>query len=208
MHSLKDVALPKSTVASFRSGDPTAFQAVARAHLRLVRGIVGRYFHRLFEQEEALQEVWLQILRQKETFDLERWDHLDRWISVVAKRRCIDLLRQEGRKPPADDFESCEVERQTSTPARQDRGVEEGELRAALDAFKSRLEPQWKDFFELHFVAGLSHPETARELDITVARSKYMKRVLVRRSRKNRALMEALGRGTSRSEQEGGRNAS
>jgi RNA polymerase sigma-70 factor, ECF subfamily len=195
---MSDVALPHSTVSDFRSGDAAAFADVMRIHASLVRGIVTRYFRQTHEQEEALQEAWLQVLRQREAFDADRADELDRWIAVVVKRRCIDLLRAAGRRPADADAEGPEATEASATAPAQEDALESAELRAAVDAFKTKLKPGWREFFELHFVEGRSHPETAEALGVTVARSKYMKRVLVGRARKNRLLMEALGAGGRR----------
>ncbi len=191
---MNKVALARSTVASFRSGDPSAFEAVVRAHLSLVRTIVGRYFHQVFEQEEAVQEVWLQVLRQRGLFDVDRWEQIDRWIAVLAKRRCIDLVRKKGREPRSEELSSVEASAAAATSADQDAGLESSDIREALELFAATLEGQWKEFFELHFLRGRTHPETARELDVPVARSKYMKRVLVARARRSRPLMNVLGR--------------
>jgi RNA polymerase sigma factor (sigma-70 family) len=200
---MSEGALSKSGFTDFSTGDATACKAVVRAHMQLVRGIVKRYFRHAFEQEEAVQEVWLHVLRQRSSFDPERADCLDRWIAVLAKRRCIDLVRQTGREPLREEADCNEAIVASAEAPTQTASMESSELDSAVDAFKKRLGPQWRAFFDLHFAEGLSHPDTARALGMTVARSKYMKRVLAARARKNRALMDALGRSRTGSLRQG-----
>lgn len=59
---------------------------------------------------------------------------------------------------------------------------------------KNALEPQWRSFFELHFMQELAYGDVAKHMGITKIRCKYMKKVLLMRARRDRRLSEALGR--------------
>jgi RNA polymerase sigma-70 factor (ECF subfamily) len=160
----------------------------------MVRAIAGRFWSGAFHQEEAIQDIWVHVFKQRESLDPARLAEFGAWLTALCRNRAIDLLRKEGRTigPSAED-PVLAVERIQTSPA-QVRAVEDAELRAALQSFKERLKPRWQTFFALHFVEGLGYPEVMTRLSISQARCKYMKRVLVRRARRDERLTSALGR--------------
>ena len=56
--------IPEHVVERFRRGEREAFVEVYRAWAPLLRRWVARFFKSPFEQEEAVQEVWLVAHRQ------------------------------------------------------------------------------------------------------------------------------------------------
>ena len=75
--------------------------------------------------------------------------------------------------------------------ASQHQDLAGARMRAALEQFVSRLEPEQQRHFELCFVRELSHEEVAREMSITVRKSKYLKKKTVTRMLKSPALRRA-----------------
>lgn len=183
----------RTTFERFQQGDAAAFAEVMRAYMGIVRRVVSTFFRDVFSQEEAMQEVWLHVYAKRASLDVERWPEFPGWLSTLARRRCLDLLRQAGVPEPVDDIESLVVDHEPPPDL-----VAEGELRAAVDDLKAKLEPQWASFFQLCFVEGLPYEEIAPKLGISKLRCKYMKKVLIARARRHRPLLEALGRAPQR----------
>ena len=185
------------TLEGFRRGDGTAFAEVVRAYTPMLRSIVSRYWRRVIQREEAMQEIWALAYRQRENLDPQRLSEFAAWLATLARNRCVDLLRKEGREiGPGFDDPSGDLE---SLPANgaQERSVEASDLQAAVDEFSRKLPGKFRSFFDLHFKKGLGYREISKQLGISRARCKYLKRVLVKKARKNAKLMEALGRGRS-----------
>lgn len=159
----------------------------------LVRRAVARHFRSEFEREEAMQEIWLHVFRQRETLDPGRGS-LSGWLAVLARRRCIDLLRQ-AREPVelADAAEQADAAAWLESRPEQEVAAESAELMRAVESFRSRLEPRWQRFFDLHFVEGLDYEEIGKRLGIGKLRCKYMRKVLALRARRSKPLMAALG---------------
>jgi RNA polymerase sigma factor (sigma-70 family) len=198
--------LAPETLERFRAGDRRAFEEVVRACLPLVRAIVARFWPGAFEQEEAMQEIWVHAFRQRLALDPSRAEAFPGWLAVLARRRCIDLLRQSGaRSPPgAEEGVAAEVvEDAAPVPPEQHARAELAALSAAVDAFRGRLDPPWRRFFDLHFVEGLAYAEIAEALSISRLRCRYMRKVLAGRAMRSPELMAALGRVRA-----GGRGAS
>lgn len=193
--SATELLLTRATLERFQAGDPAAFEAVIRAHAGLVRSIAARFWRSIFEQEEAMQEIWLHAFRQRASLDPDRADEFRGWLAVLARRRALDLLRAAGTPLAAADLldEERGGEGQAAPPG-QEQAAQQRELDEAVAAFARKLKPAWRQFFELHFVQALDYEEVARRLSISRLRCKYMKKVLAARARRHAPLMAALGR--------------
>ncbi len=187
------VTLAVATLRRFKDGEATAFADVVRAFTPLMRGVTARYWKGTFEREEAMQEIWLHVFRNRDALDLARADAFVGWLAVLARRRCIDLLRHRVDMVPLDQVDEAAALAWLTTPA-EVQLVENAELAKAVEAFKARLAPLWRQFFELHFVEGLDYAEIGERMKIGKLRCKYMRKVLSGRARRNAALMAALGR--------------
>jgi len=184
----------RATLVGFRQGDGSAFAKVIRAYTAIVRSQVTRYWHGAFQVEEAMQEVWVHAYKQRQGLDPERLDEFGAWLARLARNRCIDLLRKEGRTIGPDTKDPSIKLAQVQNSPDQMQKVLAGEIREALDGFKAKLKPHWHTFFVLHFEQGLGYPEIASRLAIGRTRCKYMKRVLLARARRNAKLRSLLGR--------------
>ncbi|MBI5482286.1 MAG: sigma-70 family RNA polymerase sigma factor [Deltaproteobacteria bacterium] len=182
------------TLERFRAGDAQAFAEVVRAYGPLVRGAVARYWRSAFEREEAMQEIWVHVYRGREALDPGRLETFSGWLAVLVRHRCLDLLRRPTEAAPASTTAEAAALAWLEAAPEQETSLEQAELRRAVEAFKVRLRPAWRDFFELHFVEGLDYGAVGERLGIGSIRCKYMRKVLAARARRNRALLAALGR--------------
>jgi RNA polymerase sigma-70 factor (ECF subfamily) len=187
-------SVERSTLEGFRRGEAKAFAEVIRAYSPMARSIVNRYWSGVFHREEAMQEIWVHVFKKRESLDPARLEEFGAWFTALARNRCIDLLRREGREIGPDIENPSRALENVQTAPAQEQAVETAELNDAVAAFLSKLEPQWKMFYELNFVLGLGYTEISERLSISRTRCKYMKRVLVGRARRDARLLAALGR--------------
>ena len=180
--------LPTETVEAFKRGEQAAFAALMRTYGHIVRATTRRFWRGVFDQEEAMQEIWLHIWRNRGAVDVNRLDELPGFISVTARNRCVDLIRKTKPTFSLDDGEAPSADESPDDVARQ------REVGAAAQAFASSLRPAWRRFFDLHFVEGRPYGEIAAMLGISKLRCKYMKSVIGSRARRDRALLAALAR--------------
>ncbi len=179
--------LPRQTIEAFTRGERAAFEEVERTYAHVVRRVVSTFWRGAFDREEAMQEVWLHIWKNRGALDADRAQEVGGFIAVVARRRCLDLLRGPPRPVPLDDIPEPAADETLDF-------AEVNEIRAAVAAFTSRMRPQWRAFFDLHFVQGLPYPDVAARLGISRLRCKYMKKVLAARARNDDALLATLSR--------------
>ena len=187
-----DEPLPSATLHRFREGDAAAFVEVMRKYQPLVHAAAARYFKSAFEREEAMQEIWLHVFRQRETLDPQRLESFSGWLAVLSRRRCIDLLRRPS--DPADSESEADALVWLSHTAEQEKQTETAQLLQAVERFRAQLKPAWRAFFDSYFVEGLDYEEIGMRLRIGKLRCKYMRKVLALRARRCKPLMAALGR--------------
>lgn len=179
--------LPRETIEALIRGDTGAFEQLEATYAHIVRRVVSTFWRGAFDREEAMQEVWLHIWKNRGAVDAERAAQVGGWIGVVARNRCVDMLRGTQHAVALDDVAELVAEETVDF-------AEQKQIRAAVAAFTDRLRPQWKSFFDLHFVEGLPYDDVAARLNISKLRCKYMKKVLAARARKNAPLLAALSR--------------
>lgn len=182
----------RDTLERFVVGGRDGFTRVMREYGPLVRGIVNRFFTSPFEQEDAMQEIWTHAYRNRGSLDLERAEAFPGWLAVLARRRAVDIVR--SRNPAAVNADNAdEALGEVAVEPAQHGAVERAELARAVEGFRAALEPEWRAFFDLHFVRGVPYPLVASELGISRIRCKYMRKVLARRAVEDPDLMAALG---------------
>jgi RNA polymerase sigma factor (sigma-70 family) len=181
-----------------RDGDGAAFATLVQSHSNIVRAAAARHFGTAFDRDEAVQDIWVHVYRQRQHLDVNQADRFEGWLATVAARRCVDLLRARGVRLVEPGQHADAVLATATAPApSQDALVAQAQLFDAVAAFKARLKPDWQQFFDLHFVQGLPYPEVGARLHISALRCRYMKKVLAARAQRNKALMDALGRAVS-----------
>lgn len=179
-------------IRRFRQGDPDAFAAVVDAFDPLVRGVVRRLFASTFEQDEAMQEIWLHLFRRREAVDVNRLDAFPGWVAATARHRAIDYARQLGRS--RQEVATADLERELQPVVELYHPAEAAALRAAVQEFKAKLKgEQWRRFFELHFEKELSVAEASSALGLSVARGAYLRLAIIKRGRRSPGLRRALG---------------
>ena len=183
------VRVDRETEERFRMGERDAFAAVYDMHAPAVQALVGRYFVRAFEREEAVQEVWLQIHRVAGSFDAGRGELLP-WLRAVASNRCKELLRARGRRPDArvelgdGEADECPSPEDVARAAR---------LREAVTRFEAALSPAEATVFRLSLVEERTLDETALATGMSARRCKYLRKKLLVRAATDPALRAALG---------------
>jgi RNA polymerase sigma-70 factor (ECF subfamily) len=175
------------------AGDLEAFGQLYDAHATAVRGIARRFFTRPFEQEEAIQEIWIQVHRALRSFDPAR-GAVGPWLHTVALNRCREMLRAARRRPDGAEALAAGDGRDPLAASGDDpeQTVQARRLQAAVAAFAARLQPPLAEVLRLSFVEELPHEEIARRLGISVRRSKYLKKLVLARAERDPGMRAAL----------------
>ena len=181
-------------VTRFVAGDREAFRLIFERLSREIFLVVSRYFHGAFDREEAQQEVWLQVYRARAHFDVNRSAAFVGWAKQVARNRCLDLLKSRNRSKevPVDSTDSMQPPAAREGSSQID-AVHGERVREALESFAAGLDAEQRTFFKLCFVEERSHEEIAEALEITVRRSKYLKKKVLERLHKSAKVKRVRG---------------
>lgn len=123
-----------------QDGDRAAYHALLKALAPYVRAIARRYLGRGEDAEDAVQDVLMIVHGIRHTY--ERGRPFKPWLSTIASRRCIDLLRRRAHRLQHEM--ACEDE--VADAAHGADGPEQatarrhaaGELLEAVDALPER----------------------------------------------------------------------
>lgn len=173
-------------VSRVGQGDPAAIQAMVTRKLPRMLALAQRMLNDPVEAEDVAQEAMLKAWRQA-----PRWTpgkaRFDTWLHRVALNLCYDRLRRRREvltdRPP---------DRIDPGPA-PDRGVQDAELGARVDAALAALPQRQREAIVLCHYQELGNIEAAALMEISV---EALESLL---SRGRRALRSALAE-TARSE--------
>jgi RNA polymerase sigma-70 factor (ECF subfamily) len=174
-------------VEQFRSGERPGFERVFHLHAADVRRVVERFMKSAFEQDDALQDIWLSVWRQSAQYTPERGPIIS-WLKALAANRCRDLLRSRGREP-------VEYDEQADAPepkAGPEEVAHQAELERALQQFAATLPADEAAALKAGVLSGVPHQELAATLGVTVRRSKYLKQKLLSRALAHPKLCEMV----------------
>jgi RNA polymerase sigma factor (sigma-70 family) len=83
-------------MAAAQAGDGAAYQALLRDCIPVIKSVARRRGVAADRIDDVVQDVLLTIHRARQTYDPSR--SFTAWLSVIADRRAIDLLRRTRRQ--------------------------------------------------------------------------------------------------------------
>ncbi|MGB8183687.1 MAG: sigma factor, partial [Pseudolabrys sp.] len=83
-------------MAAAQAGDGTAYQALLRDCIPIIKAVTRRRGVSADHIDDVVQDALLTIHRARQTYDPSR--SFTAWLSVIADRRAIDLLRRMRRQ--------------------------------------------------------------------------------------------------------------
>src|SRR3954447_12351640 len=181
--SVTDQAL----VASIAERESAALDEVYRRYSRSVYSLAYRVLSDSTAAEDVVQEVFLKLWRQPQSYNPERGS-LGPWLLSVTHNRAIDVLRRrrvrdEYQLPETLEFEDVVV----------DQGADPSDLaslRESADAIRralTQIPEAQRVAIEMAFFQGKTHAEISEELGEPLGTAKTRIRLGMR---KLRALLE------------------
>jgi RNA polymerase sigma-70 factor (ECF subfamily) len=178
----------------FASGDRQVLEELFRRY----RGPAYRVAYRLLGQEadalDAVQDGFVKALTHLDSF--QGRSSFKTWLLRVVSNAALDLGRQRGRRDVLSLNGSPSRDGEALYPMRIDNptaGLEQQDLREALNGALATLSDAQRQTFVLHAEAGLSYREVADALEIsigTVMSRLYYARVRLRAHLGERLLSE------------------
>ncbi len=136
-----------------RRGDEHAMAMLFDRYSKVVYSVALRVLRDPESAEDILQEVFMQIWRNPESFSATRGS-LGAWLTVVTRNRSIDALR---RKKPSDPVDEIVLAAPYDVADEAERNTLMERARSVL----YRLPVEQRKTLEMAFFDGLTHSEIA-----------------------------------------------
>ncbi|HVC81132.1 MAG TPA: sigma-70 family RNA polymerase sigma factor [Chloroflexota bacterium] len=169
-------------VARLRERDANAFTALYDRYSRMSFGLAYRMLSDPAAAEDVVQEAFLSVWRQADTFRPER-SAARTWILSIVHHRAVDRLRRGTTTQEVSDAGL------DYTPDRADESVNvEHEVRALMEANEIHrvlglLPLEQRRAIEMAYFGGLSHTEIAGKLSVPVGTVKGRLRIGLQKMR-------------------------
>lgn len=169
-----------------QDGDREAYHALLSDIAPYLRAIAHRYLGRGEDAEDAVQEILLVVHDIRHTY--ERGRPFKPWLSTIATRRCIDLLRRRSRRVEHEIVTDSELDRlQEASPGPDETATRLHETRIVHEAVAG-LSPKQREAVRLVHLGELSLSEASIQSDQSVGSLK------VACHRALKTLKQALGK--------------
>ncbi len=145
-------------------GDLAAFEQLMAAYHQPVFNYLMRMLRKKEDAEDALQEVWLRIIRQKHTY--REQGNFSSWLYRIAHNYCLDLYRKRNSQTDTDEIRETEdgfslldiVASDTPTPF--DEALDK-ETMIKLEEAVNELPEAIREVFILRIIHGVPFKEIA-----------------------------------------------
>ena len=142
-----------SLLAELQSGNQPAMATLYDRYSRLVYSVALRVLREPTAAEDVLQEVFMQLWRNPDSFTAAR-GALGAWLAVVARNRSIDVLRRRRTATSVDDLPLV-------APGNLADEAERNTLMQRARASIQQLPRDQRKMLEMAFFDGLTHSEIA-----------------------------------------------
>lgn len=160
-------AAPDPTLASLatrlRGGDRDAFEEVFRQHYGRLADYAVRLVGSRDAAEDVVQEVFVTLWIQRERVSTP--DNLLAYLYRSVRNRGLNLIRHERL---VTDFRTRRAAEGAPEGPPADRRTEDSEILEAVRQAVASLPPRSREVFQLSRDQGLTYPEIARTLGISV----------------------------------------
>jgi RNA polymerase sigma-70 factor (ECF subfamily) len=155
-----DDALWAAVQGGERQAFATLFQRLQPGLLRYARGLVGPH------AEDVAQEAWLALVQER-TELTGGFDGARAFLFSAARRRAVDRLRAEARRPGSESLEETHDDRSDPRPLPEDLALDRLSATEAVDLLRRTCTAEQTEVVLLRFVAGFSADEVAHLLGRT-----------------------------------------
>lgn len=148
-------------LAAIAAGDEAAFERLFRTWYGRLSGYAMRLIGDADKGEDAVQEVFVALWRGRDS--LPEAEALPAYLHRAVRNRALNQLRGRRTEELSEDGAGA-----PSIPPAADTDLSAEELMAAVEAALCALPPRTEEVFRLSREGGLSYPEIAGTLEISV----------------------------------------
>ena len=153
----------KSILERIAQGDQGAVPECIDTYGGLVWSLARRFLRNSADAEDAVQDIFIDLWNSAARFDPVLASE-STFVSTIARRRLIDRLRQQTRRPGMDSLDDEEVG-ETRLPS-VDAPMEAEADVALVERILADMEPENRQILSLSLYEGYSHSEIAEQMSL------------------------------------------
>jgi RNA polymerase sigma-70 factor (ECF subfamily) len=158
------------------AGDRAAVKECLDTYGDLVWSLARRFNSAHADAEDAVQDIFIDIWTHAGRFDPSKASETT-FVATITRRRLIDRLRKQGRRPFHDDIDDTVLPADLDRSLKPETGVELDIVAKAM----STLRPEQQEVLQLSVVEGYSHSAVAERLSMPLGTVKtHVRRGLIR----------------------------
>jgi RNA polymerase sigma-70 factor (ECF subfamily) len=142
-----------SLLARINTGDERAMSSLYERYSRVVYSVALRVLNDPASAEDILQEIFMQIWRNPDSFSAARGS-LGGWLAVVSRNRSIDAIR---RRRPVTALDDVVLASSFNLAGEAERNSMMERARGVI----SKLPSEQRKTLEMAYFDGLTHSEIA-----------------------------------------------
>lgn len=161
---------PRATVSEkptilerIAAGDSAAVQECIKTYGDLIWSLARRLLRNHADAEDAVQDVFIDLWNSAARFDRKVASEVA-FVSTIARRRLIDRLRAQGRRPGMDSLDDEEAG-DSRQPFVLPQNEEQSDV-AVVARVLADMDPEHSRILSLSLYEGYSHSEIAEQLGI------------------------------------------
>jgi len=168
------------------AGDRHALDELFRRHREPAYRVAFRLLGQEADALDAVQEAFVKVMLHLDGF--ERRSSFKTWLLRVVTNAALDFARKRSRRGTLPDNDEGEIDPGVMVQDDPTRGLENADLRKALDKALAELPDVQRQTLILHVEGDLSYKEVAEVLGISIGT--VMSRLFYARQRLKAALGE------------------
>ncbi len=152
-----------SILERIAAGDQSAVQACIDTYGDLIWSLARRFLRNNADAEDAVQDIFIDLWGSAGRFDRNVASEIA-FVSTIARRRLIDRLRQQTRRPgmdSLDDEETAEIRQPAVLPQME----EESDV-TIVERVLNTMPDEHRTILALSLYEGYSHSEIAEHMNL------------------------------------------
>ena len=153
----RNLGVDESLFKRIATGDQAAVRECMDRYGGLVWSLARRWINDLSDAEDATQEIFVELWKSAHRYDPGSGSETV-FVSTIARRRLIDRLRAQRRRPATEDFDEALVPDIASQES--DPGEVAADVEIAARAI-AQLDEGQREILTMGVVQGMTHSEIA-----------------------------------------------
>ena len=142
-------------------GSERAMEHCINKYGPLVWSIAKKHVNDHSAAEDIVQETFTDLWKSAKRFNVAIATE-STFVGMLARRRAIDFVRKESRRPQLEPLPEGEILPQAAVESTSNLRCENAEVQAAL----KELPAETREIFVLHFEQGMTHPEIVEQTGV------------------------------------------